>query len=136
MAKTRICTDCTHNNNGWCKAKKTNKGLRDLLSCELKVINKIGSSIQIEENNSIRMPDLVERHLGKREMFYNIQLQIIAINESDIDDNEKYEELLKTMKNLELNLQTEEIIYKVQDNLYSEIDRDIIESSKCISRIL
>lgn len=30
MAKRRLCTDCIHNNNGWCEARKTNQGLRDL----------------------------------------------------------------------------------------------------------
>lgn len=33
MAKERICNDCIHNNNGWCKARKTNKGLKDLIQC-------------------------------------------------------------------------------------------------------
>lgn len=41
MAKNRICNDCKYNNNGWCKARKTNKGLRDLLECNLKKSNKI-----------------------------------------------------------------------------------------------
>lgn len=36
MAKDRICNDCKYNNNGWCKARKTNKGLRDLLECDFK----------------------------------------------------------------------------------------------------
>lgn len=40
MAKDRIYNDCRYNNNGWCKARKTNKGLRDLLECNLKKSNK------------------------------------------------------------------------------------------------
>ena len=34
MAKERLCTNCTYNNNGWCNKRKTNKGLRDLTDCE------------------------------------------------------------------------------------------------------
>ena len=34
MAKERLCTKCIYNNNGWCKARKTNKGLKDLVDCE------------------------------------------------------------------------------------------------------
>lgn len=41
MAKDRICNDCKYNNNGWCKARKTNKGLKDLLECEFKKSNKL-----------------------------------------------------------------------------------------------
>ena len=41
MAKDRLCTDCIYNNNGWCKARKTNKGLRDLLECEFKKSDRI-----------------------------------------------------------------------------------------------
>ena len=36
MGKDRICNGCANNNNGWCKARKTNKGLRDLTSCEFR----------------------------------------------------------------------------------------------------
>ncbi|WP_139905636.1 hypothetical protein [Clostridium thermarum] len=31
-----ICKGCTFNNNGWCRARKTNQGLKDLISCEYK----------------------------------------------------------------------------------------------------
>ena len=34
MAKERLCTKCTYNNNGWCNKRKTNKGLKDLTDCE------------------------------------------------------------------------------------------------------
>lgn len=44
MAKDRICNDCKYNNNGWCKARKTNKGLKDLLECDLKESNKIDAA--------------------------------------------------------------------------------------------
>lgn len=41
MAKDRICNDCRYYKNGWCKARKTNKGLGDLLECDFKKSNKI-----------------------------------------------------------------------------------------------
>lgn len=41
MAKERLCTNCTYNNNGWCTVRKTNKDLKDLLECEYKKINSI-----------------------------------------------------------------------------------------------
>lgn len=34
MAKERLCTKCTYNNNGWCNKRKTNKGLKELTDCE------------------------------------------------------------------------------------------------------
>lgn len=34
MAKERLCTNCTYNNNGWCNKRKTNKGLKELTDCE------------------------------------------------------------------------------------------------------
>lgn len=42
MAKERVCTGCEHNNNGWCKIKKTNKGLKELEFCDERRDNKIG----------------------------------------------------------------------------------------------
>lgn len=36
MGKDRICNGCANNNNGWCKARKTNKGLRNLTTCEFR----------------------------------------------------------------------------------------------------
>ena len=41
LAKDRICNECKYYNNGWCKARKTNKGLRDLIECEFKRTNKV-----------------------------------------------------------------------------------------------
>lgn len=41
MAKERLCTNCTFNNNGWCKARKTNKGLKDLLDCEYRKVDNL-----------------------------------------------------------------------------------------------
>ena len=34
MAKERLCTNCTYNNNGWCNKRKTNKGLKELTDCK------------------------------------------------------------------------------------------------------
>lgn len=32
--KKRLCSNCEYNNNGWCDKRKTNKGLKDLITCE------------------------------------------------------------------------------------------------------
>lgn len=37
----KICNGCEYNNNGWCKARKTNQGLKDLTVCEFRKDNKI-----------------------------------------------------------------------------------------------
>lgn len=42
MAKERVCTSCEFNNNGWCTMLKTNKGLRDLITCEFKSDSRLG----------------------------------------------------------------------------------------------
>lgn len=41
MAKERLCTNCTYNNNGWCNKLKTNKGLKDLTNCEYRETDKM-----------------------------------------------------------------------------------------------
>ena len=41
MAKERLCTNCTYNNNGWCNKRKTNKGLKDLINCEYRETDKM-----------------------------------------------------------------------------------------------
>ncbi|MGG7144915.1 hypothetical protein ACQPVP_15850 [Clostridium nigeriense] len=41
MAKERLCTNCTYNNNGWCNKRKTNKGLKDLSNCEYRKTNNL-----------------------------------------------------------------------------------------------
>lgn len=41
MSRDRICTGCEHDKNGWCKARKTNKGLRELTKCEFRSDSKI-----------------------------------------------------------------------------------------------
>lgn len=44
--KERLCTKCTYNNNGWCNARKTNKGLKDLVDCEYR---KTDNLIKLQE---------------------------------------------------------------------------------------
>lgn len=36
MSKNTLCKDCISNNNGWCKKRKTNQGLKELSECEFK----------------------------------------------------------------------------------------------------
>ena len=40
MAKERLCTNCTYNNNGWCNKRKSNKGLRKVEITEREEIIK------------------------------------------------------------------------------------------------
>jgi hypothetical protein len=46
MAKDKICIGCIHNNNGWCRARKTNQGIKDLVECNLK---KTDNLVTLEE---------------------------------------------------------------------------------------
>lgn len=50
MAKERLCTKCTHNNNGWCNKRKTNKGLKELTDCEFR-----------ETDNLIKLENYLEQ---------------------------------------------------------------------------
>lgn len=59
MAKERICTGCEFNKNGWCTMLKTNKGLKDLISCEFRADNRLGlisSLITTKTNEYIANP--------------------------------------------------------------------------------
>lgn len=71
-----------------------------------------------------------DKQFGKREMFYNIQRQMIAIEKKD-DIEDKYIALKKTMIELEKLLQIEESIHGIRADYL--IDGDIIKSSKKIS---
>lgn len=71
------------------------------------------------------------KQFGKREMFCNIQRQMIAIEQKGIED--KYLALKSTMVGLEQVLQVEEEINGIA--IDCEVDNDIIEHSKSISRL-
>lgn len=55
MAKDRICNNCTYNNNGWCKARKTNKGLKDLIECEYKKTDKLERLEEYKEQKKFEL---------------------------------------------------------------------------------
>ena len=40
MAKERLCTNCTYNNNGWCNKRKTNRGMVKGLEIALRILNE------------------------------------------------------------------------------------------------
>ena len=70
------------------------------------------------------------KQFGKRDMFYNIQRQMRAIEEKD-EIEDKYLALKKTMVELEKILQIEEQLYGIATDYL--IDTDILNGSKKIS---
>lgn len=151
MAKNYLCKDCEHNNNGWCK-KKSIQGLKNITDCEFKNnnIEILGKIKDIEckeyESNNLNfndgsiIPDHTKKEevdtgaykvMGKREMFWNIQLQMLGIDEdSSIED--KYKALKQIMVNSEQTLLIDEKIWGIAMD-YS-IDEDVVEESKFISK--
>jgi hypothetical protein len=63
MGKDKICNGCVYNNNGWCKARKTNQGLKDLVTCEYR-----------KTDNLVRLEGFIEQkkfELGIQKTSYN-----------------------------------------------------------------
>ena len=113
MAKNTLCIDCPYYNNGWCKRRKTNQGLKDLLDCEFKP-NKA------EKTDNYKV-------LGKRQLFYTVQRNIEVIKSKTITK----QELIELMLTIEQLLQIDEKIFGI---IYEdEIDKTIVEDSKNLS---
>lgn len=153
-----LCQDCKSNNNGWCTVRKCN-GLKKLniTSCntyedkntiELNNGNKItpieakGEVVRGKRAELKMLDDKIEnnneayRVLGKREMLWHIQSQIVGINEDNMDCEEKFRILVDCIKSLGTHLEFEEKLWEVENILDSEIDRDMIEDSKYINKNL
>lgn len=124
-----LCQDCKSNNNGWCIVRKCN-GLKKLniTNCntyeDKNVVEFIGDE---KDNNSESY-----RVLGKRQMLWNIQKQIVAINESDESYEEKYKGLVDCIKSFGIHLNFEEDLWGVNSIVDSMID-DMIKESKYIN---
>ena len=95
MAKDYLCKECPNNNNGWCTAKKM-QGLKSVTSCEIKE-NMIPKNIDDDENN---INEFEYRCIGKREMLWTIQSQLLAIKRLNISDENKWNELLKVINSI------------------------------------
>lgn len=151
-----LCQTCKSNNNGWCIVRKCN-GLKKLniMSCntyedknkccdEVKIVDVIKTQpiargkraeISVYDDYDAGFKDNSEayRVLGKRQMLWNIQSQIAAINESDESYEEKYKGLVDCVKSFGIHLNFEEDLWKVSNVIDSMIDEAMIKESKYIN---
>lgn len=146
MSKDYICQSCVNNNNGWCTVRKCN-GLKKLniTSCNTyeSKDNDINKPCEVANQptyprpprhshklRTIRLNREAHRVLGKREMLWKIQSQIVAINEDDMSYEEKYKSLVECIKNFGSHLEFEEKLWNVDSIVDSMIDEDMIKDSK------
>ena len=79
MAKERLCTNCTYNNNGWCNKRKTNKGLKDLTDCEYrKTENTVKLNNFIEQK---RFELEIEDNAFNRGMLKGLEIALRILND-------------------------------------------------------
>lgn len=121
MAKDYLCKDCEFNNNGWCK-KRSIQGLKNIVVCEF---NPNSPEVEAED-----FCCGTYKQFGKREMFHNIQMQMIGIDR-DESVEDKFKTLKQVMVNLEKMLQAEESIHGIA--LEYSVDEDIYKDSMSIS---
>lgn len=134
-----LCQNCKHNNNGWCTVKKCN-GLKkmNITTCndfagKENVVEKSKPSLFEEEDNDSQS----YRVLGKREMLWQIQLQIFGINEdNELSEEDKYKELVRCIKSFGSHLEFEEQLWEVDKVVNSMIDQDMIQHSKKMTELL
>lgn len=127
MAKDYFCKDCGENNNGWCK-KRGIQGLKSITECA----DKPNNNPKIESSKDLKdVKDGAYKQFGKREMFYNIQRQMSAI-EADSTIEDKFILVKQVMVSFETMLQIEEEIHGIA--LDYLIDQDIHEDSKKLSQ--
>lgn len=146
MSKNYICQDCVNNNNGWCTVRKCN-GLKKLniTSCNTyeSKDNDINKPCEVanqptypkpprpsSNSEHIRLNRQAHRVLGKREMLWKIQSQVVAINEDDMSYEEKYKSLVECIKNFGSHLEFEEKLWNVKNIVDSMIDEGMIKDSK------
>lgn len=148
MGKDYICQDCVNNNNGWCTVRKCN-GLKKLnvTSCNtyesksednhdkpyIATVNQPTYPRPLRPTSNsehVRLNREAHRVLGKREMLWKIQSQIVAINEDDMSYEEKYKSLVECVKNFGSHLEFEEKLWNVDSIVDSMIDEGMIKDSK------
>ena len=79
MAKERLCTNCTYNNNGWCNKRKTNKGLRDLTDCEYR---KTESTVKLNNFLEQKRFELeIEDNDFNKGMIKGLEIAVRILNE-------------------------------------------------------
>ena len=124
MAKDYMCKECEYNNNGWCSERKI-QGLKNITLCEV-IENKTKENVQDTFDNK----SLSYKTLGTREMLYYIQRQIVGIDQNKAED--KWKALKEAMLGMEQKQQIDEQIFGIAIDY--ELDRDMIQTSKDISR--
>lgn len=79
MAKERLCTNCTYNNNGWCNKRKTNKGLKELTDCEYR---KTESTVKLNNFLEQKRFELeIEDNAFNRGMVKGLEIALRILNE-------------------------------------------------------
>lgn len=132
-----LCQTCKSNNNGWCTVRKCN-GLKkmNIMSCNT-YESKIADEDKVENYEEKTDNSQSYRILGKREMLWHIQMQILGINEdNNLSNEDKYNELVECIKSFGTHLEFEEQLWKVDDIIDSIIDEDMIKNSKLINNNL
>lgn len=132
-----LCQDCKSNNNGWCTVRKCN-GLKKLniTSCNtysgnIETRGKRFDSKILDDSGEYK--NEAYKVLGKREMLWRIQMQVVAIDKDDSNYEEKYKALIDCIKSIGIHLNFEERLWKVDDIIDSIIDSDILKDSKYIN---
>lgn len=80
MAKERLCTKCTYNNNGWCNKRKTNKGLKELTDCEYRKTDNLTKLENYLEQRRFELE--VENNSFNRGMVKGLEIALKIIKES------------------------------------------------------
>ena len=79
MAKERLCTNCTYNNNGWCNKRKTNKGLKELTDCKYR---KTESTVKLNNFLEQKRFELeIEDNDFNRGMVKGLEIALRILNE-------------------------------------------------------
>lgn len=135
MAKDYLCRDCYYNNNGWCKKKKM-QGLKQVTHCSEKPRAQqpeepVFSNEELNDDYGFSY-----RLLGKRELYWSLQRNIVAIEQDDTI-KDKYNEVLKVFGEFGRMLSQIEDLSK-NDKILNEsmIDIDLRKDSKSMYEYL
>ena len=122
-----LCKDCDFNNNGWCNKRKMQK-LKEVKECTFKEVE----GVQVYGNQeSLEKEDNSEayKNFGRRDFFYNMQRQIIAM-ELKGETSISLDELKLLMVGLDQTLKISEALSGIKFDYM--IDQDIFNNSNKI----
>lgn len=127
-----ICKGCTNNNNGWCTIKKQ-QGLKQIKDCTDK---NIESESFPQNEVTVSSDDFAhaQRLLGKREMLWIIQQQVVAILNNETENPLKA--ILECLNTIEKSQHGLEQIFNVVKHIDSSIDTDMIQDSRYMSILI